>query len=112
MNTQQLGAAVRTLLMVIGSYFLGKTFFGLPIDQVLWQQIAGIAFTIGALLWSVFSKTLTAERWQGAIRQAITFIGGLLLARGVVTAEVWQSILAVIVAVLPFVQSYQSKVSK
>lgn len=105
----QVMAAVRALLMALGGYFIGANFFGLPIDAVLWQQIAGIGLSIIALVWSVLTKTIQEEVWQGVVRQVITFAGGILLARGILTNEMWQSILAVLVAVLPFIQSTQTR---
>ena len=109
MNTQQVLAAVRALLMALGGYFIGVNFFGLPIDAVLWQQIAGIALSVIAMVWSILTKSLSEEVWQGVVRQVITFAGGILLARGILTNEMWQSILAVLVAVLPFIQSNQQR---
>lgn len=109
MNTQQVLAAVRALLMALGGYFIGVNFLGLPIDAVLWQQIAGIALSVVAMVWSILTKSLSEEVWQGVVRQVITFAGGILLARGILTNEMWQSILAVLVAVLPFIQSNQQR---
>lgn len=109
MNTQQVLAAVRALLMALGGYFIGVNFLGLPIDAVLWQQIAGIAISVIAMVWSILTKSLAEEVWQGVVRQVITFAGGILLARGILTNEMWQSILAVLVAVLPFIQSNQQR---
>lgn len=109
MNTQQVLAAVRALLMALGGYFIGVNFLGLPIDAVLWQQIAGIALSVIAMVWSILTKSLVEEVWQGVVRQVITFAGGILLARGILTNEMWQSILAVLVAVLPFIQSNQQR---
>ena len=109
MNMTQVMAAVRALLMALGGYFIGANFFGLPIDSVLWQQIAGIALSVIAMVWSILTKSLEEEVWQGVVRQVITFAGGILLARGILTNEMWQSILAVLVAVLPFIQSNQQR---
>lgn len=108
MNTTQIMAAVRALLMTLGGYFIGANFFGLTIDAVLWQQIAGIAISVIVMVWSIVTKSLAEEVWQGVVRQVITFAGGILLAKGILTNEMWQSILAVLVAVLPFIQSTQS----
>lgn len=109
MNNAQLLAAVRALIMLIGSYFIGKMFFGLPIDQVLWQQITGVVLTIVAFVWSWATNALTQTVTQGLIRQTITFIGGILLAKGVITKELWDSILSILVSVLPFLQSLVAK---
>jgi len=95
--------------MALGGYFIGANFFGITIDPVLWQQIAGIGFAVIALAWSVFTKSLKEEVWRGLVRQVVTFAGGVLLARGIITNEMWQSIFAFIAALFPFILSAQTK---
>jgi hypothetical protein len=107
MNSQ-LSSAIRTLLVLLGSYFIGQNFFGLAIDNVLWEKIVGIALVAGSVLWSLFTKSITEEVWQGAVRHLITFIAGIFLAKGVLTNEMWQSILAVLGGIAPWLQSAAS----
>jgi len=107
MNSQ-LASAFRTLLVLLGSYFIGQNFFGLAIDNVLWEKIVGVALVAGSVLWSVFTKSLTEEVWQGALRHLVTFIAGIFLAKGVLTQEMWQSILAVLAGIAPWLQSAAS----
>jgi len=35
---------------------------------------------------------LTPEQWAGIVRHTITFVGGVLLTTGVITAELWAEI--------------------
>lgn len=105
----QVMAALRALLMALGGYFIGANFFGITIDPVLWQQIAGIGLAVIVIVWSAITKTLKEEVLQGLVRQVITLVGGILLARGILTNEMWQSILAVLVALFPFIQSTQTR---
>lgn len=107
MNSQ-LSSAIRTLLVLLGSYFIGQNFFGLSIDTVLWEKIVGIALVVVGVVWSLVTKSLTEEMWQGAIRHLITFISGIFLAKGVLTQEMWQSILAVLAGIAPWIQSVSS----
>lgn len=96
---------IRTLLTLAGAYLFGKNFFGLAIDEVLWQEIVGIAIGVVVIIWSAIDKTLQNDVWQGVVRHVITFASGILIARGVITAEMWQTILAALAGVLPWLQA-------
>lgn len=100
---------IRTLLTLAGAYLFGKNFFGLAIDEVLWQEIVGIAIGVVVIIWSAIDKSLQNDVWQGVVRHVITFASGILIARGVITAEMWQTILAALAGVLPWLQATLSK---
>ena len=107
MNSQ-LASAIRTLAVLLGSYFIGKNFLGLPIDSVLWGKIVGVVLVIGGVAWSFLDKKLTQEIWQAAARHVITFAGGILLAKGILTDQMWQAIIGVLGAIAPWIQSAAS----
>lgn len=109
MNSQQFFAALRALLMAVGSYFIGKMIFGVTIDQMWWESIVGIAMAAAALIWSYFANMETKTVLEGFVRQIITFVGAVFLARGILTKEILESILALLATVLPFLQSYNAK---
>jgi hypothetical protein len=96
---------IRTLLTLAGAYLFGKNFFGLPLDEVLWQEIVGIGLGVIAIIWSVFDKTITGELWQGVVRHVITFASGILVAKGIVDAATIQVIIAALAGIFPWLQS-------
>lgn len=96
---------IRTLLTLAGAYLFGKNFFGLPLDEVLWQEIVGIGLGVAAIIWSVFDKTITGELWQGVVRHVITFASGILVAKGIVDATTIQVIIAALAGIFPWLQS-------
>jgi hypothetical protein len=96
---------IRTLLTLAGAYLFGKNFFGLPLDEVLWQEIVGIGLGVIAIIWSVFDKTITGEVWQGVVRHVITFASGILVAKGIVDAATIQVIIAALAGIFPWLQS-------
>jgi len=96
---------IRTLLTLAGAYLFGKNFFGLPLDEVIWQEIVGIGLGVIAIIWSVFDKTITGEVWQGVVRHVITFASGILVAKGVIDSATVQVILAALAGVFPWLQS-------
>lgn len=97
---------VRTILSAFGAFLVGRNFFGHPIDESYWQEIVGIILGIVAVVWSIYDKTATVEAVQGALRQTLTFIGGILFSLGLVTNQTIQAILGVLAAVTPFIQGY------
>ena len=96
---------IRTLLTLAGAYLFGKNFFGLPLDEVIWQEIVGIGLGVIAIIWSVFDKTITGEVWQGVVRHVITFASGILVAKGIVDAATTQFIIAALAGIFPWLQS-------
>jgi len=96
---------IRTLLTLAGAYLFGKNFFGLPLDEVLWQEIVGIGLGVISIIWSVFDKTITGEVWQGVVRHVITFASGILVAKGIVDAATIQVIIAALAGIFPWLQS-------
>lgn len=96
---------IRTLLTLAGAYLFGKNFFGLPLDEVLWQEIVGIGLGVIAIIWSIFDKTITGEVWQGVVRHVITFASGILVAKGIVDAATIQVIIAALAGIFPWLQS-------
>lgn len=96
---------IRTLLTLAGAYLFGKNFFGLPLDEVIWQEIVGIGLGVIAIIWSVFDKTITGEVWQGVVRHVITFASGILVAKGIVDAATIQVIIAALAGIFPWLQS-------
>lgn len=101
---------VRTLLSAFGAFLVGRNFFGHQIDESYWQEIVGLILGIISVIWSIYDKTATVESIQGAIRQTITFVGGLLFSAGLVTNQTINAVLGVVAALAPFIQGYLTRV--
>lgn len=102
MKKEQIFSLLRTLLTLAGAYLFGKNFFGLELDSSLWQEIVGIGLGIIAVAWSIFDKTIQNDIWQGAVRHIITFASGILVAKGIISAETVQVIIAAFAGVFPW----------
>ena len=109
MNKDRIFAILRTLLSIGGALLLGHNIFGHAIDESLWQEITGGAMGAASIVLSVLDKTITLEMIQGALRQALSFVGGLLIASGKLTAENMNTWLGVITALVPFIYAGLSR---
>jgi hypothetical protein len=109
MNKETVFTLIRTLLTSVGVFLIGKNFMGSPIDQSLWQMLVGIAMSAVSVIWGIMDKTVGLEMLQSFIRSAIVGLGGLLVAKGTMTPEKLESILGIVLAVLPLVYSILSR---
>jgi hypothetical protein len=104
-----LKSAIRHILNAAGAFLIGKSLFGTAIDESMWQTIIGIIMAIISVVWSIKDKTANIESVQGVVRQVITFVGGLLVARGWLKAETLVTILSLALALIPIIQSWTAR---
>ena len=109
MNKETVFSLLRTLLTSFGVFLIGKNFMGSPIDQYMWQMLVGIILSSVSVVWGVIDKTIGLEMLQSFIRSIIVGLGGLLVAKGTVSAEKLESILGIALAFLPLVYSILSR---
>lgn len=101
---------IRTLLSAFGAFLVGKNLFGHAVDQSYLQEVIGLVMGVISVIWSIVDKSATVEMVQGGLRQAITFIGGLLVGAGTITGQTLDSVLGIITAIGPFIQGYLARV--
>lgn len=109
MNKETIFTLLRTVLVSVGVFLVGKNFLGSPIDAVMWEMLVGIAMSGLAVLWGILDKDLPIEMLQSFIRSAIVGLGGLLVAKGSLSPEKLESILGIVLAILPFIYSVISR---
>lgn len=100
---------VRSLLSAIGAFMLGLNLFGTQITESWWQEAIGVILVIMGIVWSIKDKIATIEMIQGAMRQVITFLGGIALTAGWVTEKTLLAVIGLITAVIPVFQGYFSR---
>jgi hypothetical protein len=109
MNKETIYTVLRTLLTSVGVFLIGKNFMGSAIDQSMWQMLVGLAMSAFSVAWGIWDKTLGIEMLQSFIRSLIVGLGGLLVAKGSISPEKLESILGIVLAVLPLVYSIISR---
>jgi uncharacterized membrane protein len=109
MNKETIFTIARTLLTSVGVFLIGKNFMGQQIDQSMWQMLVGVIMAVVSVVWGIMDKTIGLEMLQSFIRSAIVGLGGLLVAKGSMTPEKLESILGIVLAVLPLVYSILSR---
>lgn len=103
----ELQSFIRHLLTAIGAFFMGRALFGGTVifDSSLLEGIIGFIISLVGIVWSIKEKAVDIEKLQGVVRQAISLIGGVLVASGRIdneTLTIWAGIL---LALIPFLQS-------
>jgi len=109
MALQNALSALRAVLILVGSYVVGKNAFGHAIDSSTWQIIAGSVITIASTWWGIATKTTTIESVESAVRSIVTAIGGLFVSGGMLSGDNLTAILGLVTALAPLVQSMLSK---
>jgi hypothetical protein len=105
----QLFAALRAVLVLIGTYLFGHNIFGSVIDSNIWLEITGVIMVVASFAWSWFSKSLTIEIVQSTILKVIMVTGGLLVTSGKISGDTLTNIVAAVTALLPIIYSFLSK---
>ena len=109
MNKETLMSLLRTFLTSFGIFLLGKNLFGSVIDQSIWQMVVGVTMAGVSVVWGIFDKTVGIEMLQSFLRSAIIGFGGLLVARGSLSPEKLESILGIVMSILPLLYSMLSR---
>lgn len=109
LNKETVLSIIRTALTAIGAYLIGANFFGNPIDEVIWQGIAGTILTAIGVIWGIIDKTASVEMLQSGLRSVITFVGLALVGSGKIKQELLDSLLGIVAILVPVLYSEASK---
>lgn len=112
MKQEQINSLIRTVMTLIGAFLTGgglHYFFGHTIDTAYWEEITGIVLTIVAIIWSIKTKTVDIEKMQGMVRQVVTFICGILIAKGLLNDQTGAAVIAFVGSILPYIQAGLSR---
>lgn len=112
MKIEQINSLIRTVMTLIGAFLTGgglHYFFGHTIDGAYWEEITGVIITVVAIVWSIRTKTVDIEKMQGMVRQVVTFICGILIAKGLLTDQTGAAVIAFVGSILPYLQAGLSR---
>lgn len=108
MKIEQVYSLLRTIMTLIGAFLTGgglHYFFGQEISVGYWEEITGVILTIVSIWWSISTKTVDIEKLQGMVRQVVTFICGILVAKGLLNDQTAAAVIAFIGAIIPYIQA-------
>lgn len=108
-NWDKIWGILRATLMAVSSWFIGKQVLGQTVDENLIGVIIAALGVIGSFIWSVTSKELNLEMWQGALRNLIIGVGGVFLAFGLLKEETLPTILSLVTVLGPMIYAWLSK---
>jgi len=109
MTRQTLETITRSILMSIGTFMIGKNLLGSEINPDIWEMVVGSVMSAMAIIWGVLDKNLSIEMLQSFIRSMFVGFGGLLVAKGDLSAESLESYLGIAMAILTIVYSISSR---
>lgn len=106
MKKEQVISLVRHLLSVLGGLALA---YGLANSELI-ANVSGVVLGLTALIWSFKEKTATIEQIGGVVRQTLTFIGGFLVLKGILTPGKVEATIGGIIALLPVILGQLDKI--
>lgn len=109
MTRQTLETITRSILMSLGTFIIGKNLLGSEVTPDLYEMVVGSVMSGMAILWGVLDKNLSIEMLQSFIRSLFVGFGGLLVAKGNLSAESLESYLGIAMAILTIVYSISSR---
>lgn len=111
MNKETLYSLIRSVLTLAGAFLIGGglTFFGVEINNAFWDEATGVVLTGFSVYWSIKTRAVNIEILETSVRQILTFVLGILVARQVLTPEKSMAIILFAVGLLPTVLSWISK---
>lgn len=109
MTRETFFSLLRTLLTSVGVFLIGKNLLGSTIDQSILEMIIGIVMSLGSVIWSIFDKTLAIEMLQSFLRQAVVGLGGLMVAKGVLSPEKLEAYVGLVTVLVPFIYGIFSR---
>jgi len=106
MKKEQVISIVRHVLSVVGGLLLA---YGIG-QEVLFANFSGVVLGLVSLVWSIKDKTATISQTAGVIRQVLTFVGGFLILKGLLTPEKLEATIGALVALLPVILGQFDKI--
>lgn len=110
MNKETAKSIGRALLTLIGTVLIGKNVLGHAIDENLLQELGGVAFAFGGIIWGIFDHSATIEKIQSVLHSGLVVIAGVGISWGLISAQTAMAIIGLATAAIPVILSYTSKV--
>lgn len=98
-------SALRTVLVIAGTWLIGHNLFGAVVDASIWQEIVGGSVALGAAIWGVVDKSGNVEGLQSAVRSFLAAAGSLLVASGKISGDTLNGIIALVSLLIPILLS-------
>lgn len=105
----QILSMIRAMLVLLGSFILGKNIGNAQITETIVQEIIGAGLIVTTFVWSALTKCLTIEIFQSSILKVVMVVGTIAIASGKIADKTFQALLAVVTAILPILYSFLSK---
>jgi hypothetical protein len=87
---------VRTIMVIVGSFFIGKVISGHDVTGPVLDGFIGSALFVVSVVWGVFDKTANEEMINSALYKVITFAGGLAVSAGWIKANNLEALLGLV----------------
>lgn len=109
LSKQTASSLIRAIIMILGAFLINHHIGSTAIDQTWLDAAGGIAISLFSVVWGMFDKSTSLEAFEAAIKQALVFVGGLLVTSGKISIDSLNGYIGILTVILPVVWSYVSK---
>ena len=102
-------AVLRALLTFAGTFLIGHNLFGKTLDSSTAEIVIGAVVSLGGIIWGLIDKTTGIDTALSALRSVLLVIGGLGVSWGLLSANTFESIISLVTALIPILQSSLGK---
>jgi hypothetical protein len=103
MNKEQVIGLVRQILTFVSVFLITKGI----IPQTLANEIITGVIILAMVVWSWVDKSnRNLSVWMVFVRQALTIVGAFIMGKGLIKAEIWNEVIAMVMTLTSIVLSY------
>jgi len=106
MQKETILSLIRSVATLAGSFLAGKIFLGQPVD---WTMIVGAVMVLISTIWGIVDKSLSSEALISGLKSVVLTFGGIFVAAGKITGQALDSIMGLVLAIIPILQGFASK---
>lgn len=99
--SDQLKNVIQSLLAAIGGFLVMK-----GVNSGLVETGSGVVLGLISVIWAIVGKTATTNSIVLALQQALTFVGGILIADGKWSATQLNTWVGIVTTVVPAILGY------
>lgn len=110
MSLKEVLDTIKSLLVPIGVFLIGKNIAGHQVDENMWQMLLGAVMAVLGLISSLWGHTASVEIIQAGLSTLTKSVMALLFAFGIIKSDNWEVWLPLLGIISQQLYRWQSKI--
>lgn len=108
-TNQNLASLARAILTTLGTFLIGRSFFGHPLFDTTWEAISGVAVTLSSVIWSIVHYNVAEDQLDSLLRQLYQGAAALFVSSGLMSTSQAAAVGGCLLVAMPYLQSLIAK---